>query len=109
MVGTLSVTANMLGPEYVSFAAQLPPSPEHTPPFDAQGESVGMVLHMVGAVPVKEGTGRIARYELLPLDKMNGRPRVDVLCNMSGIFRSAALPPPHTLPVPGLVAHGKCH
>lgn len=52
-----------------------------------QGESVGMVLHMVGAVPVKEGTGRIARYELLPLEALGGRPRVDVLCNMSGIFR----------------------
>lgn len=42
---------------------------------------------MVGAVPVKEGTGRIARYELLPLEALGGRPRVDVLCNMSGIFR----------------------
>jgi hypothetical protein len=57
MVGTLSVTANMLGPEYVSFAAQLPPSPEHTPPFDAQGESVGMVLHMVGALSVMSTHG----------------------------------------------------
>jgi cobalamin biosynthesis Mg chelatase CobN len=46
-----------------------------------------MVLHMVGAVPIKEGTGRIARYELLPLEALGGRPRVDVLCNMSGIFR----------------------
>jgi magnesium chelatase subunit H len=46
-----------------------------------------MVLHMVGAVPVKEGTGRIARYELLPLEALGGRPRVDCLCNMSGIFR----------------------
>lgn len=26
-----------------------------------KGESVAMVLHMVGARPVKEGTGRIAR------------------------------------------------
>jgi hypothetical protein len=40
-------------------------------------------------VPVKEGTGRIARFELLPLDALGGRPRVDVLCNMSGIFRDA--------------------
>eukprot|EP00878_Enallax_costatus_P008487 GHUV01008871.1.p1 GENE.GHUV01008871.1~~GHUV01008871.1.p1 ORF type:complete len:841 (+),score=266.38 GHUV01008871.1:478-3000(+) len=54
-----------------------------------KGESVGMVLHMVGARPVKEGTGRIARYELIPLEEMNGRPRVDCLCNMSGIFRDA--------------------
>jgi hypothetical protein len=40
-------------------------------------------------VPVKEGTGRIARFELLPLEALGGRPRVDVLCNMSGIFRDA--------------------
>lgn len=48
-----------------------------------------MVLHMVGAVPVKEGTGRIARFELLPLEALGGRPRVDVLCNLSGIFRDS--------------------
>jgi magnesium chelatase subunit H len=47
-----------------------------------------MVLHLVGAVPVREGTGRIARFELLPLEQL-GRPRVDVLCNMSGIFRDS--------------------
>lgn len=32
--------------------------------------------------------GRIARFELIPLEEL-GRPRVDVLCNMSGIFRDA--------------------
>jgi cobalamin biosynthesis Mg chelatase CobN len=31
-----------------------------------KGESVAMVLHMVGARPVKEGTGRIARWAALP-------------------------------------------
>jgi magnesium chelatase subunit H len=46
-------------------------------------------LLQLGAVPVKEGTGRIARFELLPLEELGGRPRVDVLCNMSGIFRDA--------------------
>lgn len=30
-----------------------------------KGESVAMVLHLVGARPVKEGTGRIARFELV--------------------------------------------
>ncbi len=43
----------------------------------------------MGARPVKEGTGRIARFELIPLAEMGGRPRVDVLCNMSGIFRDS--------------------
>ncbi len=53
-----------------------------------KGESVGIVLHMVGARPVAEATGRVARFELIPLAEL-GRPRIDVLCNMSGIFRDS--------------------
>ncbi|KAK9843478.1 hypothetical protein WJX81_004582 [Elliptochloris bilobata] len=53
-----------------------------------KGESVAIVLRLVGAAPVREGTGRIARFELRPLSEL-GRPRVDVLCNMSGIFRDS--------------------
>ena len=33
-----------------------------------KGESVAIVLHLVGARPVREGTGRIARFELVPLE-----------------------------------------
>ena len=51
-----------------------------------RGDNVGLVLWLVGARPVREGTGRIARFELVPLEEL-GRPRIDVLCNMSGIFR----------------------
>jgi magnesium chelatase subunit H len=65
-----------------------------------RGESVAMVLHFVGARVVKEGTGRVARFELIPLDELTfddpltgekniPRPRVDVVCSMSGIFRDA--------------------
>ncbi|PNH01730.1 Magnesium-chelatase subunit H [Tetrabaena socialis] len=54
----------------------------------SKGESVAVVLALVGAVPVREGTGRVARFELVPLEQL-GRPRVDVLCNMSGIFRDS--------------------
>lgn len=50
---------------------------------------MGIVLELVGARAVKEGTGRVVRYELIPLDEMRGRPRIDVLCNMSGIFRDS--------------------
>lgn len=53
-----------------------------------KGESVAIALYMVGARPVKEGTGRVARFELIPLEEL-GRPRIDVLCNMSGIFRDS--------------------
>ncbi|CAG9464037.1 unnamed protein product [Pedinophyceae sp. YPF-701] len=53
-----------------------------------KGESVGILLHLVGARVVKDQTGRVVRFEPVPLDEL-GRPRVDVLCNMSGIFRDS--------------------
>jgi magnesium chelatase subunit H len=51
-----------------------------------KGESVAIVLSLVGATPVREGTGRIVRFDLLPLEEL-GRPRIDVLASLSGIFR----------------------
>lgn len=51
-----------------------------------KGESLGILLELVGAEPVKEGTGRIVRYELKPLAEI-GHPRIDILANLSGIFR----------------------
>ena len=51
-----------------------------------KGESLGILLELVGAKPVKEGTGRIVRYELISLEKV-GHPRIDILANLSGIFR----------------------
>ena len=53
-----------------------------------KGESLGILLELAGAEPVKEGTGRIVRYELMPLDQV-GHPRIDVLGNLSGIFRDS--------------------
>jgi len=53
-----------------------------------RGESLGILLELVGAEPVKEGTGRIVRYELKPLSTV-GHPRIDVLANLSGIFRDS--------------------
>lgn len=53
-----------------------------------RGESLGIVLELVGATPVKEGTGRIVRYALQPLAELN-HPRIDVLANLSGIFRDS--------------------
>lgn len=32
-----------------------------------KGESVAIVLYLVGARPLREATGRVARYELIPL------------------------------------------
>ncbi|MDB9527099.1 magnesium chelatase subunit H [Oscillatoria sp. CS-180] len=53
-----------------------------------KGESLGILLELVGAEPVKEGTGRIVRYELQPLEQV-GHPRIDILGNLSGIFRDS--------------------
>lgn len=53
-----------------------------------KGESLGILLELVGAEPVKEGTGRIVRYELKPLAELD-HPRIDVLANLSGIFRDS--------------------
>mgnify|MGYP001793916691 CR=1 FL=1 len=53
-----------------------------------KGESLGILLELVGAEPVKEGTGRIVRYELKPINQV-GHPRIDVLGNLSGIFRDS--------------------
>ncbi len=53
-----------------------------------KGESLGILLELVGAEPVKEGTGRIVRYELKPITEV-GHPRIDVLANLSGIFRDS--------------------
>ena len=53
-----------------------------------RGESLAILLELVGAEPVKEGTGRIVRYELKPLDSLD-HPRIDVLVNLSGIFRDS--------------------
>lgn len=53
-----------------------------------KGESLGILLELVGAEPVKEGTGRIVRYELVPLADMK-HPRIDILGNLSGIFRDS--------------------
>ena len=50
---------------------------------------MAIVLELVGARAVRDSTGRIARFELRPLEELAGRPRVDVLCNLSGIFRDS--------------------
>ena len=53
-----------------------------------KGESVGVVLGLVGARATRDASGRVVRFEPLPGAEL-GRPRVDALCNLSGIFRDA--------------------
>ncbi len=51
-----------------------------------EGESIAAVLAMVGARPERDGQGKIWRYALIPLAEL-GRPRIDVLLDISSIFR----------------------
>ncbi|QDZ18489.1 subunit H of magnesium-chelatase [Chloropicon primus] len=53
-----------------------------------KGDAVAIVLHLVGARTERDSTGRVARFELIPLSEL-GRPRIDVIANMSGIFRDS--------------------
>ena len=53
-----------------------------------RGEAIAIVLTLVGARPVKEGTGRTVNFELIAIEEL-GRPRVDVLASLSGIFRDS--------------------
>lgn len=53
-----------------------------------RGESVAIALALVGAKPFKEATGRVVKYELVPLSELK-RPRIDVLASLSGIFRDS--------------------
>ncbi|MCL6510174.1 MAG: magnesium chelatase subunit H [Anaerolineae bacterium] len=51
-----------------------------------KGEAVGTVLRLIGARPYHDGQGKISHYALIPLEEL-GRPRIDVLINLSPIFR----------------------
>jgi magnesium chelatase subunit H len=51
-----------------------------------EGESIGAVLALVGARPERDGQGKIWRYDLIPLEELR-RPRIDVLLDVSAIFR----------------------
>jgi magnesium chelatase subunit H len=51
-----------------------------------KGEAVAMIVRFIGAEPAYDGQGKISHYSLTPIEKL-GRPRVDVLMQLSPIFR----------------------
>jgi magnesium chelatase subunit H len=51
-----------------------------------EGAPIAQVLWLLGAEPRHDSYGRIAGAQLIPLDQL-GRPRVDVVITLSGIFR----------------------
>ncbi len=53
--------------------------------MNTRGESVGQILRYIGVVPVRKNPWQV-ELKLIPLQEL-GRPRVDVVVNICGIFR----------------------
>jgi magnesium chelatase subunit H len=51
-----------------------------------EGGPIAQVLWLMGAEPRHDSYGRLAGAQLIPLEKL-GRPRIDVVTTLSGIFR----------------------
>lgn len=52
----------------------------------SEGVQVAQALRLIGARPRLDGYGKLAGAELIPLEEL-GRPRIDVVMTLSGIFR----------------------
>jgi magnesium chelatase subunit H len=52
----------------------------------SEGGQIGQALALLGALPRFDGYGRLAGATLIPLVEL-GRPRIDVVITLSGIFR----------------------
>lgn len=52
----------------------------------SEGTPIAQVLALLGAAPRFDAVGRLVGARLIPLAQL-GRPRVDVVCTLSGIFR----------------------
>jgi magnesium chelatase subunit H len=51
-----------------------------------QGEGVAQALWLLGVKPLRDAMNRATRIEVIPLERL-GRPRIDVVMTVSGIFR----------------------
>ena len=51
-----------------------------------EGEGVAQALWLLGVRPTRDGMNRVSGVEPIPLEKL-GRPRIDVVMTVSGIFR----------------------
>jgi magnesium chelatase subunit H len=52
----------------------------------SQGEAVAQALYLLGVVPRRDSLNRATDVEVISLEKL-GRPRIDVVMTVSGIFR----------------------
>ncbi|QGG48740.1 Magnesium chelatase H subunit, BchH [Heliorestis convoluta] len=50
------------------------------------GEGIAQAMALMGVEPVPDDLGRMSRLRLIPLEEL-GRPRIDVVVTVSGIFR----------------------
>ncbi|WP_448579681.1 magnesium chelatase subunit H [Thermaurantiacus sp.] len=75
---------------HVSVSGQLPETIAMvlwgTDNLKSEGTPMAQVLALMGARPRRDGYGRLAGAELIPLAEL-GRPRIDVVATLSGIFR----------------------
>lgn len=51
-----------------------------------EGRSIAMIMRLLGIEPVWNAQGRVTSYKITPADEL-GRPRIDVVVTMSGLFR----------------------
>ena len=61
-----------------------------------QGEGVAQALWLLGVRPLRDALNRTTNVEVIPLDQL-GRPRIDVVMTVSGIFRDLFSPTVHLL------------
>ena len=54
--------------------------------MNTYGQTVAMVLRLIGAEPIWDKQGRFTGIKVTPLSEL-GRPRIDVLVTISGLFR----------------------
>ncbi|HEX5734657.1 MAG TPA: cobaltochelatase subunit CobN [Blastocatellia bacterium] len=51
-----------------------------------EGEAVAQALWLLGVTPLRDSLNRATDVEIIPLEKL-GRPRIDIVMTVSGIFR----------------------
>ncbi|MFK8029532.1 MAG: magnesium chelatase subunit H [Gammaproteobacteria bacterium] len=82
--------AQLLIDKHVATAGRMPESVAFvlwgTDNLKSEGGPIAQVLALMGAIPRMDSYGRLCGAELIPLD-MLGRPRIDVVMTLSGIFR----------------------
>ena len=85
--------ARQVGRVLERYAAEGKPLPESvalvlwgTDNLKSEGGPIAQALALIGAAPRFDGYGRLAGAELVPLETL-GRPRIDAVVTLSGIFR----------------------